>query len=152
LVHSILGEPAVDTDVFSYLRSNRAPYASLYRADVEGKLAAVSFITAGEMFFGAEKKSWGPERVSQLQEKLRKVTIVPFDFEVCRVLARIRNAGEKSGIPVAPNDLSIAACAIRHSIPVITKHEAHFQAIPGLRLRSRAAEAPEFVPRRNVEC
>ena len=141
----------LDTDVFSYLLSNRAPYASLYRADVEGKLVAVSFITVGEMLFGAEKKSWGPERVSQLQDALRKVTIVPFDFEVCSAYARIRNAGEKSGISVAPNDLWIAACAVRHSIPLISNNQAHFEAIAGLQLRSRAAEARELLARRKFE-
>lgn len=135
----------LDTDVFSYLLNKRARYASVYKAEVEGKLVAVSFITVGEMLFGAEKRGWGPERVSELQDAFRKVTIVPFDFEVCQTYARIRNLVEKAGTPVAANDLWIAACAVRHSIPLVSNNEAHFRSVPGLELRSRAGAVRDLL-------
>jgi len=42
----------VDTDVFSYLM-NGTGYASVYKPHVQGKLVAVSFVTVGELYFGA---------------------------------------------------------------------------------------------------
>ena len=73
----------VDTDVYSYLMS-RNRYAALYRKHVDGRLIAVSFITVGELFFGAFKKKWGESRIDDLKDSLRSVTIVPYDEGVCR--------------------------------------------------------------------
>ncbi len=56
----------VDTDVFSFLM-NGTRYASLYKPHVEGKLMAVSFVTVGELYFGAYRKAWGQERLADLE-------------------------------------------------------------------------------------
>lgn len=48
----------VDTDVFSFaFRGDDR--ADVFREVLEGKLLAVSFTTVGELWYGAEKKSWG---------------------------------------------------------------------------------------------
>ncbi len=130
---------------------NGSGYAALYRPHVDGKLITVSFITVGELYFGAYKKNWGDHRISNLKDRLRSVTIVPYDETVCRKYAEIKSACESRGKTVAANDLWIAACAIRHSIPLISNNFSHFDGIPGLVLRSESQAMKEMQSQMNLE-
>jgi tRNA(fMet)-specific endonuclease VapC len=38
----------------------------------------------------------------------------------------------QNGIPIGANDLWIAAVAIVHGLPLVTRNHAHFQRVPGL--------------------
>jgi len=107
----------VDTDVYSFLMRG-GKLADIYRPHVEGKLLAISFVTVGELYFGAYKRKWQSDRIINLTERLRSAVIVPYDLEVCKTYAALRAKVEAKGTPVAANDLWIAACAIRHSIPL----------------------------------
>lgn len=59
------------------------------------------------------------------------MVIVPYDYEVCETYGRIRAALSK-GRTISDNDLWIAACAMRHSIPLVTHNRRHFDDIKGL--------------------
>jgi tRNA(fMet)-specific endonuclease VapC len=125
----------LDTDVFSYLLKARDARADAYRPHVKGKTVAVSFVTIGELFYGAEKKNWSPANRANLQEKLKTVVVVPYDEELCRTYARIR-AALPAGIVVGANDLWIAASAMRHSLSLVTNNRKHFEPISGLTIIS----------------
>ncbi len=127
----------MDTDVYSYLMTG-SRFAALYRPHVDGKLIAISFITVGELYFGAYRRKWSEDRVADLKDRLRSVTIVPFDEGVCKKYAEIKTALESKGKPVGANDLWIAACAVRHGIPLVSNNSKHFAGIPGLVLRSES--------------
>ena len=99
----------------------------------------MSFITVGELFFGAFKKKWGADRLAALNARLRSVVIVPYDIEVCRTYADLKARLQSAGKVVACNDLWIAACAVRHSIPLVSNNRAHFKDIPDLILISEQA-------------
>lgn len=133
----------VDTDVYSYLMNGNT-YASLYKSHVEGKLVAVSFITVGELYFGAYRKGWGADRLNDLKDRLRSVTIVPYDEAVCHTYARIKSEMAAKGQLISANDLWIAACAVRHSIPLVSNNRKHFELVPGLILRSEAQAMSEM--------
>lgn len=125
----------LDTDVFSYLMKSKDSRADAYRPHVKGKTVAVSFITVGELYYGAEKKQWSAENRQNLEEKLKAVVIVPYDAELCRTFGRIK-ASLPKGATVGTNDLWIASSAIRHAIPLVSNNRKHFEKIPGLRLIS----------------
>ncbi len=128
----------LDTDVFSYLGRSGDTRAALYRPHVDRKLIAVSFITVGEILFGAYKNKWGSTKLEQIKARLRSVTIVPYDWAVCQTYGDLKARLQEAGKGVADNDLWIAACAVRHSIPLISNNRAHFEGIPGLVLISEA--------------
>lgn len=136
----------LDRDVFSYLLRTGDKRGDAYRPYVKGKTVAVSFVTVGELFYGAEKKKWSGKTLSHLQEKLKAVVVVPYDEELCRAYARIR-AALPNGIVVAANDLWIAATAVRHSIPLITNNRKHFGHIQSLTIitesPTKTAPAPQ---------
>ena len=96
----------------------------------------MSFVTVGELLYGAYKKNWGADKFAALQARLRSVVIVPYDIEVCRVCGDLKARLQKIGRTVACNDLWIASCAVRHSIPLVSNNRAHFEHIPELVLIS----------------
>ena len=133
----------LDTDVFSYLGRVGDTRAALYRSHLDGKLLGVSFITVGEILFGAYRNKWGSAKLEQIRARLRSATIVPYDWAVCQTYGELKARLQEAGKPVADNDLWIAACAVRHSIPLVSHNRAHFQNIPGLVLISEAPKIAE---------
>lgn len=128
----------LDTDVFSYLMKSGDKRAQAYQRHTDNKVLAVSFVTVGELLFGASKKKWGNARVEELKQRLRSVITVPFDFSLCQVYADLKTRLLSMGRNCADNDLWIAACAVRHSIPLISNNRQHFENIPDLVLISEA--------------
>jgi predicted nucleic acid-binding protein len=127
----------VDTDVFSYSLKGDTR-AALYRPHLQDKLIALSFITVGELLFWANKRNWAPARVADLHMRLRSIVVVPYDMALCETYARLKAKLEITGKKIADNDLWIASCAVRHSIPLISNNRAHFDGIPDLVLKSEA--------------
>jgi tRNA(fMet)-specific endonuclease VapC len=115
----------------------------LYRPHVDGKLLGVSFITVGEILFGACRNKWGSAKLGQMKARLRSVTIVPYDWAICETYGELKARLQEAGKPVADNDLWIAACAVRHSIPLVSHNRAHFENIPRLALISEAPSIAE---------
>jgi len=141
----------VDTDVYSYLMKPGHPAEQIYRPHVTEKLVAVSFVTVGELLFGARKRGWGKDRVDDLLARLRAVVIVPYDFRVCETYADLKARLVKAGKVVADNDLWIAACAVRHSIRLISNNRAHFEKIPDLVLISEAPVVKEIQSQEDLD-
>jgi predicted nucleic acid-binding protein len=139
----------LDTDVFSYLLKAGDPRADPYRRHVRGKTVAISFVTVGELYSGAEKRNWSAAKRSELNTRLRSVVIVPFDLEVCRAYARLCNIRTDQGSirTIAANDRWIAAGAIRHNLALVSNNRRHFDSIPGLTLicEAPAIKAPSPV-------
>jgi hypothetical protein len=75
---------------------------------------------------------------------------LPFrDEPVKRALGRCAvepNEGSKKQAKAMDNDLWIAACALRHSVPLISNNRKHFEKISGLQLISLALEKAPAVP------
>ena len=130
----------LDTNIVSYLmRGGRE--AETYAPHVQGKLLAIAFITVGEMYFGAENKNWGETKRKQLETALRNFVVIPYDHEIARCYGRLVAERKRNGHPIAPNDERIAACTVRHGIPLVTHNAKDFGGITGLRVvTERVAE------------
>lgn len=134
----------LDTDVFSYLLKG-GDRAAPYEKHVSGKTVAITFITVGELYAGADRKHWGHKKRAALERRLHAVVVVPYDIEICKAYARLYSIKTPQGSArtIAANDRWIAACAIRHNLPLVTNNRRHFEDIPGLNI---ITEAP--VPKR----
>ncbi len=139
----------LDTDVFSYLMRAGDPRGEPYRPHVRGKTIGVSFITIGELYFGAKKKGWSDKTIASLEQHLKAAVIVPYDLEICKTYADLRaSLKTQSGTDrVLQNDLWIAACAVRHKLTLVTNNRRHFEGIPGLSIISEAPKKVQPVPR-----
>ena len=118
----------LDTCVVSYLMRG-GEQAKAYLPHVQGKLLAVSFITVGEMYFGAEKARWGDAKRKQLEMALRNFVVIPYDHEIARCYGRLVAERQRNGTPIAFNDAWIAACALRHGISLVTHNPKDFGGI-----------------------
>ena len=123
----------VDTNVLSYLMRG-GELAELYAPHLRGKLLAISFITVGEMYYGAEKRHWGEQKRKQLETTLRNFVVVPYDHEIARCYGRLVAEGERQGRPISCADAWIAACAIRHAVPIVTHNADDFKNIANLQV------------------
>jgi tRNA(fMet)-specific endonuclease VapC len=123
----------IDTNIVSYLMRGQAE-ARLYSGDLKGKILAISFVTVGELFYGAEKAGWGPERKLKMETTLRNFVIIPYDYEISRRYALVLVGREREGRPISSNDAWIAASDVRHSVPFVTHNAKDFENIQGLEI------------------
>ena len=128
----------LDTDVFSYLMEPGNPRGRPYLRHVEGRTTALSFITVGEVLFGAFWRGWGERRTVELKKRLEAAFILPLDHETSLAYGRLKSGLRRQGRVLADNDLWIAALAVRHSVPLVSNNRTHFQRVPGLVLISEA--------------
>lgn len=127
----------LDTNIVSYLMKND-PIIHAYTSHIKGRLLAISFITVGELYFGVEKAMWGADRREKLETTLRNFVVIPYDHLIARRYGEIVAFRQKHGDPISINDAWIAACAVRHSVPLVTHNAKHFQNIPSLSIITEA--------------
>jgi tRNA(fMet)-specific endonuclease VapC len=121
----------LDTCIVSYLMKG-GPFAEAYASHLQGHLLAISFITVGELYYGAEKAKWGNRRRQELETTLRNFVVIPYDHEIARCYGRL--VAERKGNPIDPNDAWIAACTVRHCVPLVTHNARHFKGISSLKI------------------
>jgi predicted nucleic acid-binding protein len=92
----------------------------------------VTFVTVGELYYGAEKANWNAERRKKLETTLHNFVVIPYDGESCRRYGRVMADCDRRGRRVDFADAWIAACALRHDVPLVTHNSAHFNHIPDL--------------------
>ena len=76
-------------------------------------------------------------RLLRLLPPLHRYIIVPFDGNLCREWARICVDRQRLGHPISAQDAWIAATALRHGCPLVTRNRDDFADIPGLDLISQ---------------
>ena len=111
-----------------------------------GRQSRSHLLPSARFTLAPKKEKWGSKTLSGFLERLKAVVVVPSDDEVCREYGRLKARLQKAGIVVADNDLWIAACALRHSVPLISNNRKHFEKISGLQLISLALEKAPAVP------
>jgi tRNA(fMet)-specific endonuclease VapC len=73
-------------------------------------------------------------RIAALERLLRPMWIAPFDDECASHAATIRADLERQGRMIGPNDILIAATALRHHSALVTRNVREFSRIAGLQL------------------
>lgn len=132
----------LDTNVVSYLMKGGA-LGKAYLPHVQEKLLAIAFITVGEMYYGAEKANWGEKSRNELETRLRNYVVIPYDHEIARCYGRLVAERRRLGKPISTNDAWIAACAVRHGIPLITHNAKDFADISSLDVITESIESDE---------
>jgi tRNA(fMet)-specific endonuclease VapC len=97
--------------------------------------AAIPVIVLGEFRYGVALSRRRASYESWLDSSLIHFDILAVTDETAIAYAALRVALKKSGRPIPANDAWIAALALQHRLPVLSRDE-HFDAVPGLHRRS----------------
>jgi tRNA(fMet)-specific endonuclease VapC len=91
----------------------------------------ISSITAGELYYGAQKSSRVKENMELFNGFLSEYPILEVDERVSHVYGEVKTKLVKAGINIPENDIWIAATAISNELTLIT-YDEHFKKIDGL--------------------
>lgn len=75
---------------------------------------------------GAEVRSWGEANRSRLGAWIAARPVLPYDAEIARTWARMSAGAQLRGRPRPQNDTWIAACCVRHGVPLVTLNTKDF--------------------------
>lgn len=89
----------IDTDIVSNIMRG-GPLVEAYSQHLQGKLVSISFITVGELYFGAENAKWGEKRRKQLETTLRNFVVIPYDHDIAKCYGRIVAERKRMGRPI----------------------------------------------------
>ena len=123
----------LDTNIWCYIL--RRPSEPLVRHLKKCKTADICLteLIRAELLYGALRSS----RAALLKDRIEKLigpyARIPFGSEAAEHYADIRTHLEKSGIPVSPNDLNIAAAARSVGATMVTANMREFSRVPGLK-------------------
>lgn len=81
-------EVILDTNVVSYLMRG-GPLAEAYAPHVQNRLLAITFVTIGELYFGAEKGKWEERKRRELEAALHNFVVIPYDHRDCPLLRSV---------------------------------------------------------------
>ena len=111
----------------------RQPWAVGYASQHRAAALGIPWIVLGEFWHGSIRAGHDPTLVSEFlnigQAILEVEPVIPVYARLCAAIQdspAYRNIGQ--------NDLWIAATALVHGKPLVTRNARHFEAIPKLRL------------------
>ena len=97
--------------------------------------AAIPVIVLGEFRYGIADSRHRGAYQSWLDAQLRHFDILEVTDETATAYATLRQALKRSGRPIPANDAWIAALALQHGLPVLSR-DAHFDVVPDLERRT----------------
>jgi tRNA(fMet)-specific endonuclease VapC len=131
----------LDTNILSELARNPQGAVTRHIAAVGPDAICVSIITAAELRYGCAKKG-SAKLLSQVEDILDSVEVVPLDVPADARYGVIRTALEADGKPIGPNDLLVAAHACTLGAVLVTANVAEFRRVPDLQVENWLQGAP----------
>jgi tRNA(fMet)-specific endonuclease VapC len=92
--------------------------------------AAIPVIVLGEFHYGIAGSRHRSSYERWLESYLPHFDVLSVTADTAVAYAALRVALKKAGRPVPANDVWIAALAIEHRLPVLSR-DTHFDAVPG---------------------
>ena len=130
----------LDADVVSFF-IKRDTRRALYLPHVAGRQAALSFMTAAELYQWAEVRHWGEKRRAELETLLtERYAVLGFELGLAREWARIQAEARTAGAPISVQDGWVAATARYFDLPLLSQNRKHFASVKGIRLLPDLAE------------
>lgn len=122
----------LDTDICIYAINQKRPDILRQVRNYRIGEVGISSITYAELRFGVENSSRVDDNLNRLERFLLPLEILPFDAEAGRRYGRLRVALKRAGCPIGPNDLLIAAHAMRLDATLVTNNVREFLRVEGL--------------------
>jgi tRNA(fMet)-specific endonuclease VapC len=136
----------LDTTVASLLhpKKKNSDLRAKYEPHMKGKVLALSFQSVAELWSWAEENRWGDRQRRGLDAFLRRFLVIPYDYELAQVWAKVAALCKNQGRRLEAGDTWIAATAVHRKIPLLT-HDGDFVdlRVPNLKVVSYVADMTE---------
>lgn len=93
--------------------------------------AAIPVIVLGEFRYGISTSRHRSAYEAWIDSHLGLFDVLDVTAETTMAYAAVRSGLKRAGRPIAANDAWIAALAIQHRLPVLSRH-THFDSVPGV--------------------
>jgi tRNA(fMet)-specific endonuclease VapC len=93
----------------------------------------VPVVVLGELHYGARKSGQALVNVARIESFEAVVSVLPVNTATAAHYGMIKAALRAKGRPIPENDIWIAAVALQHDLPVVSRDE-HFREIDALAL------------------
>jgi len=130
----------LDTDICIYIAKNRPQQVRKRMEKCEPGDLAMSVITCGELYLGAQKSVRQPEAFRTLKQLTDMIAILDLDESVSRNYGIIRASLEQQGTVIGANDLWIAAHAKTKNLILVTNNTREYTRIELLTVENWALD------------
>jgi len=122
----------LDTNALSAFVDGDAGVGAILRSQAR---AALPVIVLGEFRYGIAESRHGKAYESWLNSQLRNFDVLAITDQTTIAYAALRVALRRSGRPIPANDAWIAALALQHRLPILSR-DAHFDVVAGVQRTS----------------
>jgi tRNA(fMet)-specific endonuclease VapC len=122
----------LDTNVCVDYLNGRYPKVIERLHQVQPGDVAVSVIAVAELRYGADRSSRPEENHKRLDLLLEDLAALEFDLDSAAEYGQVRSELERTGTPIGPNDMLIAAQARAHDLILVTDNLSEFERIDRL--------------------
>ncbi len=126
----------LDTNICIYIIKKKPEQVLKKLLKIDPSEIALSAITWSELVYGAEKSTFKEQNLNALQGFLTPFEILPWTQQEAKLAGEIRATLEKSGSPIGPFDLQIAAQALALDLTLVTNNEREFKRVKKLKLEN----------------
>jgi tRNA(fMet)-specific endonuclease VapC len=118
----------LDTNALSAFVDGDAGVGAILRTQAR---AAIPVIVLGEFRYGIAESRHRKAYESWLDSQLRHFDVLAITDQTAIAYAALRVALRRSGQPIPANDAWIAALALQHRLPILSR-DAHFDVVAGV--------------------
>lgn len=129
----------LDTNICIYIRQKRSEEVLRRFRQLSAGEAAISVITYGELFYGAEKSLQRAATIERVHELALLLPPLPLPETAAAHYGVIRNTLRDKGQMIGNNDLWIAAHALAGRFILVTNNEKEFRRVHGLKIENWTA-------------
>jgi tRNA(fMet)-specific endonuclease VapC len=126
----------LDTNICIYIREKRPEEVLRRFRKLRAGEAALSVITFGELFYGANKSAQRAAALERLRELIHVLPALPLPEAAAEAYGTIRADLEAKGAMIGNNDLWIAAHALAADLTLVSNNLREFRRVSGLRLQN----------------
>mgnify|MGYP000046427892 CR=1 FL=1 len=131
----------LDTNICIYIAKGQ-PLAVRHRfAQHTLQEMAMSTITVGELWFGAEKSQARERALNTLEQLVRMIQPSALPMAAAQHYGQIRATLQQQGQTIGNNDLWLAAHALAEDWTLVTNNTREFARVPGLRVENWVEQA-----------
>lgn len=126
----------LDTNICIFIAKRRPPEVLRRFEQLQVGDVAMSIITYGELYFGAEKSQHAEEAHKKLERLAELVPVLPLPDNAAIHYGRIRSLLERTGKPIGANDLWIAAHSLAEKLILVSNNTGELARVAGIHLEN----------------